>query len=113
MYLHPSRYLFYIGLSIPISYIPTSASISKSVIVSGSSPSLTSQLYALYRSAINVRFAIFSLILNYPGPKLAIAVHRGLPIGRPLPCVPYNPYIPIRSGDIARHRFWPIKAWDG
>jgi len=76
-------------------YVPTSASISKSIIVSGSSPSLTSRLYALYRSAINVRFAAFSLILNYPGLKLAIAVYRGLPIGRPLPCVPYNPYVPI------------------
>jgi len=47
-------------------------------------------------------FAALSLILNYSGLKLAIAVHNGLPIGRPLPCVPYNPYIPIRSGDIAR-----------
>jgi len=78
-----------------MSYIPTSASISKSVIVFGSSPSLTSWLYALYRLAANVRFAAFSLILNCPSLKLAIAVHRGLPIGRPLPCVPYNPYIPI------------------
>jgi len=93
-----------------VSCIPTSASISKSIIVSGSSPSLTSQLYALYRSAINVRFAAFSLTLNCPGFKLAIAVHRGLSIGRPLPCVPCDPYVPIRSGDIARHHFWPVKA---
>jgi len=82
-------------LSIPISYVPTSASISKSVIISSSSPILTSWLYALYRSAINVIFAALNLILNYPGLKLTIAVHRGLPIGRPLSCVPYNPYIPI------------------
>jgi len=78
-----------------MSYIPTSASISKSIIVSGSSPGFTSQLYALYRLAINIRFAAFSLILNYPGLKLTIAVHRGLPIGYPLPYVPYNPYVPI------------------
>jgi len=78
-----------------VSYIPTSASISESVIISSSSPGLTSRLYALYRSAANVRFAAFSLILNYPSLKLAIAVHRGLPIGRPLPYIPYNPYVPI------------------
>ena len=78
-----------------MSYISTSASISKSVIVSSSSPSLTGWLYALYRLAANIRFAAFSLILNYPSFKLAVAVYRGLPIGRPLPYVPYNPYIPI------------------
>ena len=90
-----------------MSYVPTSASISKSksVIISGSSPSLTSWLYALYRSAANVRFTTFNLILNCPGLKLAIAVYRGLPIGRSLPCVPCNPYVPIWSSNIARRRF--------
>ena len=89
-----------------MSYIPTSASISKSVIISSSSPNLTGRLYALYRSAANIIFATLSLILNYPGLKLAIDVYRGLPIGRPLPyipcnpCVPYNPYVPVRSGNI-------------
>jgi len=56
---------------------------------------------------------MLSLILNYPGFKLAIAVYKGLPIGRPLPYIPWNPYVPIRSGNIARHRFWPVEAWDG
>jgi len=73
----------------------TSAFISKSIIVSGSSPGLTGWLYALYRLAANVRFTMFSLILNCPSLKLAVAVYRGLPIGRPLPCVPYNPYISV------------------
>ena len=54
---------------------------------------------------MNVIFAALSLILNYPGLKLAIAVYNGLPIGRPLPYVPCDPYIPIRSGNIARRRF--------
>jgi len=90
-----------------VSCIPTSASISKSVIISSSSPNLTSQLYALYGLAANIIFTALSLILNYPGLKLAMDVHRGLPTGRPLPCVPcdpcvpYNPYIPIRSSNIA------------
>ena len=78
-----------------MSYIPISASISKSIIISSSSPNLTSWLYALYRLAANVIFAALSLILNYPGLKLTIAVYRGLPMGRPLPYIPYNPYIPI------------------
>jgi len=95
LYLHPSCYLFYIKLSIPMSCIPTSASISKSIIISGSSPNLTSRLYALYRLATNVIFAALSLILNCPSLKLTIAVYRGLPTGRPLPYIPYNPYIPI------------------
>jgi len=84
-----------------VSCVPTSAFISKSVIISGSSPILTGWLCALYRSAVNVIFAMLNLILNYPGLKLAIAVYRGLPIGRPLPYVPCDPYIPIRSGDVA------------
>jgi len=78
-----------------MSCISTSASISKSVIISSSSPSFTGWLYALYRLAINVRFAVFSLILNCPSLKLAIAVYRGLPIGRPLPYIPCDPYVPI------------------
>jgi len=78
-----------------VSYVPTSASISESVIISSSSPSLTSWLYALYRLAANIRFAVFSLILNYPGFKLAVAVYRGLSIGRLLPYIPYDPYVPI------------------
>ena len=96
-----------------MSYIPTSPSISKSVIVSSSSPILTSWLYALYRSAANIIFTALSLILSCPGFKLAIAVYGGLPIGRPLPCVPCDPYIPTWSSNIARRRFWPVKAWDG
>jgi len=78
-----------------VSYIPTSAFISKSVIISSSSLNLTSWLYTLYRSAINIIFAILSLIFNSPGFKLAITVYRGLSIGRPLPYISYNPYIPI------------------
>ena len=74
-----------------MSCVPTSASKSESVIDSGSSPNLTSQLYALYRSAANVIFAALSLILNCPGLELAVAVHKGLPTGRSLPCIPYNP----------------------
>ena len=62
--------------------------------------------------AANIIFAALSLILNYPGLKLTIAIYKGLPIGRPLPYVPCDPYIPIWSSDIARRRFWPIKAWD-
>jgi len=78
-----------------VSYIPTSASIFKFIIIFSSSPSLTSRLYALYGSAINIRFTAFSLILNCPNLKLAIAIYRGLPTGRPLPYIPYDPYIPI------------------
>jgi len=104
--LYPSRYLFYVELSISISYIPTSASISKSIIISSFSPVLTGWLYALYRSAVNVIFAALNLILDCPGLKLAVAVYRGLPIGRPLPCVPCDPYVPIWSGNVTRRRFW-------
>jgi len=68
---------------------------SESVIISGSSLVLTSWLYTLYKLAINVIFTILSLILNYPGLKLAIAVYKGLSIGRLLPYIPYNPYVPI------------------
>jgi len=59
---------------------------------------------------------MLSLILNYPSLKLAVDIYKGLPTGRSLPyipCnpyVPYNPYVPIWSGNIARRRFWPVKA---
>ena len=62
---------------------------------------------------MNVMFAALSLILDCPGLELAVAVHDGLPTGRPLPCVPCDPCVPVRSGDIARRRFWPVEAWDG
>ena len=91
MYLYPSCYLFYVELFIPIFCVPTSAFKSKSVINSGSSPNLTSRLYTLYRLAANVIFTALSLILNYPGLKLTVAVYKGLPIGRPLPYVPCDP----------------------
>ena len=95
-----------------MSCVPINASISKSVIVSGSSLVLTSWLCALCESAANVMFAALSLILDCPGLELAVAVYKGLPTGRPLPCVPYDPCVPVRSGDVARRRFWPVKAWD-
>ena len=76
-------------------YVPINASISKSIIISSSSLILTGWLYTLYKLAANVMFTILSLILNYPSLKIAVAVHKGLPIGRPLPYVPCNPYIPI------------------
>ena len=72
-----------------------SASISKFIIISSSSPNLTSRLYTLYRLATSIIFTVLSLILNYPSFKLAIAVYRGLSIGRPLPYISYKPYIPI------------------
>ena len=75
--------------------IPTNTSISKSIIISSFSPNLTSWLYNLYRLATNIIFTTLSLILNYPSLKLTIAVYRGLPIGRPLPYILYNPYILI------------------
>ena len=113
MCLHPSYYLFYIKLSVPISCIPISTSIFKSIIISSSSPILTSQLSALYGSAVNVIFAALSLILNYLSLELAVAVYGGLPTGRPLLCVPCDPCVPVQSGDVTRRRFWPVEAWDG
>jgi len=110
--LLPSHYLFYIELSIPISCVPTSLFKSKSVIAFSSSPVLAGWLYAPYEPATYIVFAALNLILNCPGLELAIAVHRGLPTGRPLPCVPYVPCVPIRSGDVAQRRFWPVEAWD-
>ena len=59
---------------------------------------------------MNVIFIALSLILNCPSFKLTVAVHKGLFTGRPLPCVPCDPCVPVRSGDVARRRFWPIKA---
>jgi hypothetical protein len=103
--LLPSHYSFYIELSIPISYVPTSLSKSKSIIASGSSPVLTSWLYTPYKLAAYIIFTALNLILNYPGLKLAVAVYRGLPTRRPLPYIPCVPYIPIRSSNIARRRF--------
>jgi hypothetical protein len=96
-----------------VSYVPTSTSISKSVIISSSSSILTSWLCALYGLAINIIFAALSLILNYPGFELAVAVYKSLSTRHSLPCIPCDPYIPIQSSDITRHYFWPIKAWDG
>jgi len=96
-------------LSIPISYVPTSLSKSKSIIASSSSPVLTGWLYTPYKPAVCVIFIMLNLILNCPSLKLAVAVYRGLPTGRSLP---YVPYVPIWSGNVAQRRFWPAKAWD-
>jgi len=74
-----------VELSIPISYVPTSLSKSEFVIASGSSPVLTGWLYAPYELAACIVFAALNLILDCPGLELAVAVHRGLPTGRPLP----------------------------
>jgi len=87
-------------LFISVSYVPTSLSKSESIIASSSSPVLTSWLYAPYKPAIYVMFAILNLILNCSGLKLTIAVYRGLPTGRSLPCVLYVPYIPIWSDNV-------------
>ena len=106
----PSYYLFYIELSIPISCVPTSLSKSEFVIASSSSPILTGWLCAPYKPAACVVFAALNLILNYPGLKLTVAVHRGLSTGRPLPYVLYVPCVPVRSSDVAQRRFWPVKA---
>jgi hypothetical protein len=70
-----------------MSCIPISASISKSIIIFSSSPVLTSRLYALCGSAVNIIFTALSLILNCPGLELAVSVYRSLPTGRPLPCL--------------------------
>ena len=96
-----------------MSCVPTSLSKSKSVIASGSSPVLTGWLCAPYELAACVMFAALNLILNCPGLELAVAVHGGLPTGRPLPCVLCVPCVPVRSGDVARRCFWPVEAWDG
>jgi len=88
-----------------VSYVPTSLSKSEFVIASGSFPVFAGWLYAPYKLAMCIIFTALNLILNCPGLKLAIAVHRGLPTGRPLPCVLCVPYVPVQSGDIARRRF--------
>jgi hypothetical protein len=88
-----------------VSYILTSTSMSKFIIISSSSPVLTGWLYTLYKSAMNIIFIILSLILNYPSLKLTITVHRGLPTRRPLPYVPCDPYVPIQSSNIIRRYF--------
>jgi len=82
-------------LFIPISYVPISLSKFKSVIASGSSPVFTGWLYTPYKLAVCVIFTVLNLILNYPGLKLAVAIYRGLPTGRPLPYVLYIPCVPI------------------
>ena len=84
-----------------MSYIPTSPSISKSIITSSPSPILIRQLYTPYKSALYIILTALNLILNYPGLKLAMAIYRGLPTGRPLPYVPYISYISVYSSDIA------------
>jgi len=96
-----------------MSCVSTSLSKSKSVIASGSSPILAGWLYAPCKPATCIIFAALNLILNCPGLELAVAVHRGLPTGRPLPCVPCVPCVPVRSGNVARRRFWPVEAWEG
>ena len=96
-----------------MSCVLTNTSISKSVIVFNSSPVLTSQLYALYKLAVNIIFATLSLILDCPSLELTITVYRGLFIGCPLPYISCDPCVPIQSSNTTRRRFWPIKAWDG
>jgi len=88
-----------------MSYVPTSLSKSKSIIASSSSPVLTGWLYTPYKLAACVIFTALNLILNYPGLELAVVVYRGLPTGRPLPCILYVPYIPVWSSDVARYYF--------
>ena len=86
-------------LSIPVSYVPTSPSISESVITSGPSPVLAGRLCAPCESALCVVLAALNLILDCPGLEL---VHGGLPTGRPLPCVPCVLCVPVRSGDVVQ-----------
>ena len=62
---------------------------------------------------MNIIFAALSLILNYFGFKLAVAIYKGLFIGCPLFYIPCDSYILIQSGDIVRHCFWPIKTQNG
>jgi len=97
-------------LSISVFYVPTSLSKSKFVIASGSSPVLAGWLYTPYKLAACIMFTALNLILNCPGLELTVAVHRGLPIGRSLPYVLCIPCVPIWSSNVARCRFWPVKA---
>ena len=102
-----------------MSYIPISPFISKSIITFDPSPILAKRLYTPYKSALYIMLAILNLILDCLGFELAVAVYRGLPTGRPLPCVPCVlcvpcvPYVPVWSGDVVWCRFWPVEAWDG
>src|SRR6266568_3657303 len=96
-----------------MSYIPTSLFIFKSVIISSSSPILTSQLCAPYEPAVYIMFTVLNLILNCPGLKLAIVIHTGLPTKCPLPYIPCVPYISVQSSNVVQRHFWPVKAWDG
>jgi hypothetical protein len=80
-----------VELSIPVSCVPTSPSISESVITSGSSLILAGRLCAPCKSALYIVLVALNLILDCPGLKLAVAVYGGLPTGRPLPCIPCVP----------------------
>ena len=74
-----------------MSCVFTSPFISKSIITSGFSFVFTGRLWAPYNLALYIILAALNLILNYPGFEFVIAVHRGLPTGRPLPyilCIP-------------------------
>ena len=106
----PGHYLFYIELSIPLSYVLTSPFISKSIITSSPSPVLIGRLYAPYKLALYIILAVLNLILDCPGLELTIAVYMGLPTRWPLPCVPCVPYVPVRSSNIIWRYFWPVKA---
>ena len=66
-------------LFIPISYIPISPFISKSIITSSPSLVLTRQLHTLYKSALYIKLAVLNLILNCPGFEFTVAVYRGFP----------------------------------
>jgi len=82
-----------------VSYVPTSPSISKSIITSSPSPNLNRGLYTPYKSALYIKFTTLNLILDCPSLKLTIAIYRGLPTRRPLPYISYIPYVPVRSSD--------------
>ena len=61
-----------------MSCVLISAFIFKSVIVSSSSPILTSWLCALCELTINIIFIMLSLILNYPSLEFPVTVYKGL-----------------------------------
>ena len=82
-------------LFIPISYIPISPFISKSIITFSPSSVFIKWLYAPYKLALYIKLAILNLIFNYFSFKLAVAVYKGLSIGRPFLYILYIPYIPI------------------
>ena len=96
-----------------MSCVPTSPSISESIITTNPSLIPARRLYALYKSALCVVLAALNLILDCPGLELAVAVHGVFPTGLPLLCVPCVPCVPcalVWSSDVAQHRFWPVKA---